>query len=64
MLFRSAVLALAENSVNFAVRPWVKASDYWDLFFFLQENIKKQFDLEGITIPFPQQDVHVRQIEK
>lgn len=59
-----AVLALAENSVNFAVRPWVKASDYWDLFFFLQENIKKQFDLEGITIPFPQQDVHVRQIEK
>lgn len=59
-----AVLALAENSVNFVIRPWVNASDYWDLFFFLQENIKKQFDLEGITIPFPQQDVHLRQIEK
>lgn len=54
-----AVLALADSSVNFAVRPWVKTADYWDVFFALQENIKKRFDEEGITIPFPQQDVHL-----
>jgi len=53
------VLELADSSVNFGVRPWVKTADYWDVFFSLQEQIKKRFDSEGITIPFPQQDVHL-----
>jgi small conductance mechanosensitive channel len=53
------VLALADSSVDFVVRPWVKTSEYWPVFFSLQEQIKKRFDAEGITIPFPQQDVHL-----
>lgn len=53
-----AVLELADSSVNFAVRPWVKGSDYWPVKFDLQEAIKVRFDAEGISIPFPQQDVH------
>jgi len=57
------VLALADSSVNFAVRPWVKTPDYWDVFFATQENIKKQFDAAGITIPFPQQDVHLHKTD-
>lgn len=57
------VLELADSSVNFAVRPWVKTSDYWDVFFALQEQIKKQFDAEGISIPFPQRDVHLQKEE-
>lgn len=55
------VLELADSSVNFAVRPWVKTADYWDVFFATQEKIKKRFDAEGIAIPFPQQDVHLHQ---
>ncbi|MFH2011246.1 MAG: mechanosensitive ion channel domain-containing protein [Pseudomonadota bacterium] len=57
------VLELAESSVNFGVRPWVKTSDYWGVFFAIQENIKKQFDAEGIHIPFPQQDVHLHKVD-
>ena len=57
------VLELADSSVNFAVRPWVKTADYWDVFFATQENIKKRFDAEGIAIPFPQQDVHIHKTE-
>lgn len=57
------VLELADSSVNFAVRPWVKTADYWDVFFAIQEQIKKRFDAEGITIPFPQQDVHLHKTE-
>jgi len=53
------VLELGESSVNFAVRPWVKSGDYWPVLFALQENIKIRFDAEGISIPFPQRDVHV-----
>jgi len=56
-----AVLQLADSSVNFAVRPWVKTADYWPVLFDLTEAIKKRFDAEGISIPFPQQDVHVYQ---
>jgi small conductance mechanosensitive channel len=55
------VLELADSSVNFAVRPWVKTADYWDVFFAIQEGLKKRFDAEGISIPFPQQDVHLHQ---
>ena len=54
-----AVSALADSSVNFAVRPWVKTADYSGVMFDLTEAIKKRFDKEGITFPFPQQDVHI-----
>jgi small conductance mechanosensitive channel len=54
-----AVMELADSSVNFAVRPWVKILDYWDLRFDVTETIKKRFDAERISIPFPQHDVHV-----
>lgn len=57
------VLELADSSVNFAVRPWVKTADYWNVFFAMQESIKKRFDAEGISIPFPQQDVHLHKSE-
>ena len=53
------VLNLGESSVDFAVRPWVKTADYWPVHFALQEAIKKQFDAAGISIPFPQRDIHV-----
>jgi small conductance mechanosensitive channel len=56
-----AVSALADSSVNFVVRPWVKTSDYWAVMFDLTEAIKKRFDKEGISFPFPQQDVHLYQ---
>ena len=54
-----AVSALADSSVNFVVRPWVNSSDYWGVTFDLTEAIKKRFDKEGISFPFPQQDVHL-----
>lgn len=54
-----AVAELADSSVNFTVRPWAKTSDYWDVKFQLTEAIKKRFDKEGISIPFPQRDVHI-----
>jgi small conductance mechanosensitive channel len=54
-----AVSELADSSVNFVVRPWVRTSDYWDVKFDLTEAIKKRFDKEGISFPFPQQDVHL-----
>jgi len=55
------LMEMADSSINFAFRPWVKVEDYWDLFFDLQERIKIRFDEEGITIPFPQRDVHLLQ---
>ncbi|MCF7818907.1 MAG: mechanosensitive ion channel [Kiritimatiellales bacterium] len=54
-----AVVAMADSSVNFVVRPWVKCADYWDVYFGATEAIKKKFDAEDITIPFPQRDVHI-----
>jgi len=54
-----AVSELADSSVNFVVRVWADASDYWGIHFDLIENVKKAFDKEGISIPFPQTDVHV-----
>jgi len=53
---------LADSSVNFVVRPWVKTSDYWDTYWDITKAVKLRFDEEGISIPFPQRDVHV--IEK
>lgn len=54
-----AVSELADSSVNFVVRPWVQTSDYWSVKFDLTEAIKKRFDKDGISIPFPQRDVHL-----
>lgn len=55
-----AVGELGASSVNFYVRPWVKAEDFWDVKFALTEAIKQAFDDNGISIPFPQMDVHMR----
>ena len=57
-----AVAELADSSVNFVVRPWVKTSDYWAVKFLLTEQIKLALDEAGISIPFPQQDVHMHQV--
>ena len=53
-----AVSELGDSSVNFVVRPWASTADYWGVKFDLTEAIKKRFDKEGISFPFPQQDVH------
>lgn len=57
------VLELADSSVNFAVRPWVKADDYWTVRSDLMENIKAKFDAHGVSIPFPQRDVHLHPVQ-
>ena len=54
-----AVSALAESSVDFVVRVWVKSENYWDVYFDLLEKVKLTFDQKGISIPFPQRDVHL-----
>lgn len=56
---RIAVSELADSSVNLIVRPWVKNSDYINVYYSLLEEIKKRFDKEGISIPYPQSDVHI-----
>ena len=55
------VAALADSSVNLSVRAWVKNADYWDVFFENNEKIYKLLPLKGISFPFPQMDVHVKQ---
>lgn len=57
-----AVNELADSSVNFVVRPWVNSADYWAVKWDLTENIKAAFDANGISIPYPQQDVHMHQV--
>ncbi len=56
------VSELADSSVNFIVRLWVDTADYWDVYFDTHEAVKVAFDAEGISIPFPQQDVHMHQV--
>mgnify|MGYP006298408919 CR=1 FL=1 len=58
-----AVSELGDSSVNLIARPWVKTADYWDVYRHFLEQVKLRFDEEGITIPFPQQDVHMIQEE-
>jgi len=58
-----AVKELADSSVNLVVRVWANASDYWGIFFDLTENVKKTFDKEGISIPYPQTDVHLHRTD-
>lgn len=57
------VVALADSSVNFVVRPWCRTDDYWDIYFDLLQAIKEELDNEGIEIPFPQMDVHLNKLE-
>jgi small conductance mechanosensitive channel len=57
-----AVSELADSSVNFVLRPWVKTADYWAVYFDLTERVKKRFDEVGISIPFPQRDVHIHNV--
>jgi small conductance mechanosensitive channel len=52
---------LGDSSVNFNVRPWVKGPDYWDVYFDMHQKVKEEFDANGISIPFPQRDVHLIQ---
>jgi small conductance mechanosensitive channel len=54
-----AVSELGDSSVNFVVRPWVASGDFWGLKFDFTEAVKLRFDQEGISIPYPQMDVHV-----
>ena len=56
---RIAVSSLGDNSVNIMARPWVKTDDLWPYYWDMQEKVKKAFDEENITIPFPQRDVHM-----
>jgi len=50
---------LGDSSVNFVVRPWVEKQDYWDVYWDITRSVKMRFDEEGISIPFPQRDVHM-----
>ncbi|MCF7957526.1 MAG: mechanosensitive ion channel [Phycisphaerae bacterium] len=53
------VKEMADSSINFVVRGWVNVRDFWNVFFDVNEAVKKRFDAEGICIPFPQRDVHL-----
>ena len=53
------IVSLGDSSVNFTVRVWALNEHYWDVFFYLNEYVKKAFDKNGVSIPFPQTDVHV-----
>ena len=58
-----AVSELGDSSVNFVFRAWVKTEDYWDVYFAMLEKVKLTFDEKGISIPFPQMDVHMNKLE-
>ena len=53
------VMALADSSVDIVTRVWVDTSNYWEVYFYMVENVKKEFDKNNITIPYPQQELHV-----
>ncbi|BFM12988.1 mechanosensitive ion channel family protein [Simiduia litorea] len=55
---------LNESSVDFIVRPWVETENYWDVYWDVTKSVKLRFDAEGISIPFPQRDIHIYQTEK
>jgi len=57
------VAELAGSSVNFNVRPWVNKDDYWGVFYDFQKTIKQRLDKEGVSIPFPQQDVYLHKVD-
>lgn len=53
---------LADSSVNFVCRPWAKTSDYWAVYWDITRTVKERFDEEGISIPYPQQDIHMHNV--
>ncbi|MGB6222110.1 mechanosensitive ion channel family protein [Haloferula sp.] len=53
---------LADSSVNFICRPWTKTGDYWTVHADITDRVKKEFDAAGISIPYPQQDVHMHTV--
>ncbi len=55
-----AVSELGDSSVNFVVRPWTKSVDYWDVYFDITEKVKVALEANGLSIPYPQQDIHVK----
>jgi len=55
---------LGDSSVNFVCRPWVKTADYWTVYWDVTRTVKERFDAEGVSIPFPQRDVHIYQTAK
>lgn len=55
---------LADSSVNFVCRPWCQTSDYWNVYWDVTRTVKERFDTEGISIPFPQRDVHLYKVEE
>ncbi|HAS63327.1 MAG TPA: mechanosensitive ion channel protein MscS [Vibrio sp.] len=57
------VHTLNTSSIDFIVRPWVKTDDYWDVYWDVTKEVKLRFDREGISIPFPQQDVHLHMVD-
>ncbi|MFC1738889.1 mechanosensitive ion channel family protein [Planctomycetota bacterium] len=57
-----AVSELGDSSVNFVVRPWVKPEDYWDVYFDVTEKVKLSLDQNGISIPYPQRDIHMKNV--
>ena len=50
---------LGDSSVNFVVRPWAKTDDYWNVYWEIHRKVKMTFDEKGLSIPFPQRDVHI-----
>lgn len=58
-----AVSELADSSVNIVARPWFKNEDFWGFYWEIQEKVKKEFDAQGVSIPFPQMDVHLDKLE-
>lgn len=55
-----AVSELGDSSVNFVVRPWIKAADYWNVYFDVTAQVKLSLDKNGISIPYPQHDIHMK----
>ncbi|MCU7958453.1 MAG: mechanosensitive ion channel [gamma proteobacterium symbiont of Bathyaustriella thionipta] len=53
------VFELGDSSVNFVCRPWVKSTDYWEVYWDVTRSVKESFDQEGVSIPFPQRDLHI-----
>ncbi|GIV38545.1 MAG: mechanosensitive ion channel protein MscS [Thermonema sp.] len=58
------LLQLGDSALHFAVRPWCKTEDYWTVYSQIHEAVKERFDREGISIPYPQRDVHLYQVSK
>ena len=50
---------LGDSSIDFIVRPWVNSKDYWEVYWDITRQVKEEFDMAGISIPFPQRDVHI-----